>query len=145
MIPLSQRDEPECWSWPVPEPCAYATEAEADEALAEWQRFRGCAICGVTGVLVDDHDHQTGLMRGQLCHTCNTKEGKGSQRPPFVKYRERHPAAILGVKVRYWSSWTGYAEPATPDTDEDRRERKAAIDTLSLPRPEDLTKETTDG
>lgn len=131
--------EPECWSWPVPEPRTYATEEEADAALSEWQLLRGCAICGSRGRLVEDHDHSTGLSRGNLCHSCNIKEGWGADSLPFVKYRERHPAAILGVKVRYWSIFHGYAEPEPPVTNEDWRELQAASDRLTLPHPGDFT------
>jgi hypothetical protein len=34
-----------------------------------------CAICGTDGQLVIDHDHDTGLVRGGLCHTCNAGLG----------------------------------------------------------------------
>ena len=143
--------EPECWSWPVPKAREYASEEEADEALNNWQRFRGCAICGDTGSLVEDHDHETGLVRGDLCHACNIKEGKGYSTPPFVKYRERHPAAILGVKVRYCSPFFGYAQPERLMTTEEWQQVQAAVDRMSIPlpqhndSPEDLAKETTDG
>lgn len=52
-----------------------------------------------------------------------------------------------GVDLARVQQLMGHASPVTT-ADYDRRpgrERKAAIDTLSLPRPEDLTKETTDG
>jgi hypothetical protein len=127
------RNEPDCWSWPVPEPREYADETEAGDALHEWQHEYGCAICGGIGPLVTDHNHETGLVRGNLCHACNIKEGKGYSTPPFEKYRERPPAAILGVSVRYWSPFTGYAEPRAPETAEDRAAAKAAVDRLSLP------------
>jgi len=71
-----------------------------------------CAICGGTGDLVDDHDHETGLVRGRLCRFCNAKEGHADNDGIFGKYRERNPASILGISVRYWSPWSGYAEPS---------------------------------
>lgn len=52
-----------------------------------------------------------------------------------------------GVDLARVQQLMGHASPVTT-ADYDRRpgrERKAAIDTLSLPRPEDLQKETTDG
>lgn len=138
--------EPDCWSWPTPDPCDYATEEEASDALFAWQHGRGCAICGDTSRLVQDHDHKTGLVRGNLCHTCNVKEGQGSTRAPFVKYRERNPASILGVKVRYWSSWTGYAEPEPELTPQEQSAEeirlRAAVDRLSFPLPHDDRTET---
>ncbi|GAA3957570.1 hypothetical protein GCM10023085_45080 [Actinomadura viridis] len=130
-------EEPDCWSWPVPEPREYASEEEACDALSAWQHGRGCAVCGDPSGLVQDHDHTTGLVRGKLCHTCNVKEGKGSTRAPFTRYRERNPASILGVKVRYWSPWTGYAEPEPTLTEEERaaeqRTLRDAVDRLTFP------------
>jgi hypothetical protein len=29
----------------------------------------------------------------------------------FERYRERNPASILGVEIRYYSPFTGWAEP----------------------------------
>lgn len=131
--------EPACWSWPVPEAREYANEGEASDALHEWQHGRGCAICGPGWDLVEDHDHKTGLVRGNLCHSCNIKEGWGNGTPPFLKYIERNPASILGVKVRYWSPFTGYAEPEpvlTPEEEaEARRQSRAIVDRLSFPSP----------
>lgn len=123
----SQRTEPVCWSWPVPADLAEQTETthaaywhrlddddRAELAVAEWQDAR-CAICESRGRLVADHDHVTGMVRGLLCHSCNVREGcdrNGS--PLFAAYRERPPAAILGVRARYYSPFTGYAEPMHP-------------------------------
>lgn len=35
----------------------------------------GCAVCGGTNGLTIDHDHQTGLVRGCLCYSCNAALG----------------------------------------------------------------------
>lgn len=91
---------------------ADALVGDDDGALARWQDGR-CAICGKTRDLVCDHDHTTGLVRGWLCHSCNTREG--TNRDPgtiFERYRERHPAAILGLTIPYLDPVTGeYAKP----------------------------------
>ncbi|MCQ0011956.1 endonuclease domain-containing protein [Actinomadura madurae] len=123
--------EPDCWSWPVPSLPQDLSEEAQTEALHHFQRGRGCAICSVPGDLVEDHDHETGLVRGNLCQSCNVREGKGDATPPFVKYRERNPAAILGVKVRYWSPFTGWAEPAPPPIP--REVLRAAVERLNRP------------
>lgn len=131
---------PACWAWPVAEPFETWTstfdvgpedhqhlqESAADLRrlcedpevrgsfyMSEWQDGR-CAICARRGDLIEDHDHETGLVRGLLCRSCNTREGldRGTT-GPFAKYRERNPASMLGIRVRYWDGFTGeYARPA---------------------------------
>lgn len=54
------------------------TLAEYDEMLEE--QGNGCVICGKTPEengkhLFVDHDHNTGEVRGLLCHHCNTGLG----------------------------------------------------------------------
>ncbi|MGA5552643.1 endonuclease domain-containing protein [Streptomyces pseudogriseolus] len=93
---------PACWSWPVPDLIAWDPEVppvgtgdryvseetaavlraayshperRAIALLEEWQAGR-CAVCESTvQELVTDHDHGTGLVRGLLCRSCNTREG----------------------------------------------------------------------
>jgi hypothetical protein len=116
--------EPACWSWGAP-PTAdeYRTRLESgtgNERLSastirrimsawgeaqfdEFHRDR-CAICGIVRRdLVDDHDHETGMRRGWLCRSCNTREG-ASGHDVFEMYRQRNPATILGLRLPY----TGY-------------------------------------
>ena len=118
----------ECWSWPVTgdhrkraaeaNACLDSEEAYglAWQLLEDWQAKR-CAICGGRSK-VDDHDHQTGLVRGRLCQSCNTLEAfaylPGN---PFERYRARNPASILGLTIRYYSPITGWAEPESPPRD----------------------------
>jgi hypothetical protein len=129
-VTLNLPTEPVCWSWPVPEDLndlaeaavarlsreaaaavLYSNEAHAATALETWHEGR-CAICGWNREeLVTDHDHETGLIRGLLCRSCNTREGiRGDG--VFAAYRSRNPALILGVRARYYDPYTGeYAKP----------------------------------
>jgi hypothetical protein len=57
-----------------------------------------CAICGAPVGLVVDHDHNTGVIRGLLCHLCNTGIGKLKDSPKLVKralwYLKRKPPKV---------------------------------------------------
>lgn len=66
-----------------------------------------CAICGrAVGRIVEDHCHDTGQVRGELCQGCNVAEGRSSL-PIYVRYRRIHPAAILDVHEMYTGAgWT---------------------------------------
>lgn len=123
--------EPACWSWPVPDdlaawgppgaadlPAGVRLPQETADSLAAfdrspagragallvwWQAGR-CALCAETRMrLVEDHDHVSGLVRGLLCHGCNTREGLyGEDDTSFGRYRAKHPTLILGIEMRYW-------------------------------------------
>jgi Recombination endonuclease VII len=114
---------PACWDWPahrvatriVGESCGAAHHRHLG-AIEQWQAGR-CAICAACPQpdrwrdgLVVDHDHATDLVRGLLCHRCNTSEGR-SQREVFRAYRWRHPTLILGLTVR----WSGGCLDASCD------------------------------
>ena len=46
------------------------------EATAKDMKEAGCRICGThEGTLCIDHDHETGEVRGVLCHNCNVSLG----------------------------------------------------------------------
>jgi len=130
---------PACWSWPVPKNVAdwqptpdpalavlvaaglklpQGTPEDRCRALLDWWQQGRCAICGRPDpYLVDDHDHATGLTRGYLCTSCNTREGmtKGDTEGPFARYRDRPPVVILGIRIRYWNLVCGeYAQPQPP-------------------------------
>ncbi|MFJ3094637.1 endonuclease domain-containing protein [Streptomyces hydrogenans] len=137
---------PACWSWEIPADMATSQpsipavgkgdefisertaemlrrayedpEARQSALLNEWQAGR-CAICEDSGSeLVTDHDHATGLVRGMLCRSCNTREGFSyapGRQSVFAAYRERPPVALLGFTIRYFDPFTGeYAEPVPP-------------------------------
>lgn len=118
---------PACWSWPqqlvwddIAVFCGGPVEdlrrrvSEGDEdaqylAFAAWHNDR-CAVCGGTDPrMVRDHDHETALIRGLLCRSCNGLEPHDNGL--FRKYRERPPAQILGIQMRYWTARYGWAEP----------------------------------
>lgn len=101
--------EPACWTW---EPAA--SDRTGDErdplvAFADWHADR-CAVCGFRAPrLVKDHDHETGLIRGLLCRSCNGQEPHDGGL--FQRYRMRSPADILGIRLVYVDPIHGPAEP----------------------------------
>ena len=58
----------------------YGISLEEYENLLEAQQFK-CKICGTTeagnrhGTMVVDHHHESGQVRGLLCHNCNVMLG----------------------------------------------------------------------
>lgn len=126
---------PGCWSWPSAVPTfeevtagmstglrqalGSTEEGRAGVIMDHWHAGR-CAVCERKhdGALVTDHDHATGLVRGLLCRSCNTREGNvvGTAAAVFAAYRERPPAAILGLTCRYRDPYTGqYAQQSDPE------------------------------
>lgn len=96
--------EPACWSWPIPE----GDYTDAPERLLSGFQQGRCAICGEESEgLVEDHDHYSGFTRAWLCRGCNTMEGI-SHMPIFDKYRDRHPASILGIELIYYGPFWEY-------------------------------------
>lgn len=84
----------------------------ADPARYRFVEFHAdrCAVCATPSTeaeLVIDHDHQTGLVRGKLCVSCNLREGRGVSET-HKAYRERNPATIL----RYWAYYVGFGWPS---------------------------------
>lgn len=111
---------PACWTWPVP----IGPQPNHLGSVSRWQARR-CAVCGSSpAALYEDHDHGTGLTRGYLCPSCNAGEGLSS-REVFRWYRERSPASILGVRVRYRT------QVGHPDDQAARNRWEAALETLA--------------
>lgn len=74
-----------------------------DELLALLEEQEGCcAICDrVMKKPCVDHDHQTGQVRGLLCHSCNTMLGLAGD----SLYRlERAKQYLLGCQVDKWNN-----------------------------------------
>lgn len=117
--------EPACWRWPLP--TVLLASAEEGYAFLRWWN-RACAICGAETQLVEDHDHDSMWLRGWLCPRCNRSEGHdraaGNSGTVYCRYRERCPAIMLGVEMRYGSyahrraiakaDLTGDEQPAVP-------------------------------
>ncbi|MFJ9420663.1 endonuclease domain-containing protein [Streptomyces sp. NPDC101249] len=100
---------PACWAWAPPS----ASETDPRYALISWHSGR-CAACGYRDArLVMDHDHDTGQVRGLLCRSCNSSEPHDDGL--FRRYRERPPAEIIGVQLRYFDPRHGWAEPRAID------------------------------
>jgi hypothetical protein len=60
----------------------------------------GCTICGSarrgTGGLCIDHDHETGEVRGCLCHSCNTALGHMKESPSLILKLYRYAVNTCG-------------------------------------------------
>ena len=93
-------DAPACWGWPLP-PLPQPNNAHL---VRMWQAGR-CAVCGGQESkpygLVEDHDHDSGDVRGYLCEECNFNEGRRTPHPVFLLYRDRYPTRMIGVLERY--------------------------------------------
>jgi hypothetical protein len=140
--------DPACWGWPPPTETDLKHFKErtrnslTDLALSligdddatwrglfmeAWQAGR-CALCGRKARLVTDHDHVTGLVRGELCRNCNSLEGKSRARI-VEKYRQRNPASICGVVELYFSEFTGeHAKPQPTQDSEGKWTTKNALE-----------------
>jgi hypothetical protein len=106
---LAARD-PVCCSWDAAIPQGH----DGDRSTLRAWHAGLCAVCGYRDDrLVEDHDHDTGLIRGLLCRSCNGREPHDDGL--FRKYRERPPAQILGIRLRYWDPFHGWAQPRAID------------------------------
>ena len=97
---------PVCHAWEPPA----ADQPLGWDLLMEWHQDR-CAICGAldggSRGLKFDHCHDSGMVRGLLCASCNLREGHDSGRDEkFTLYRDRPPALIVGWTFQYNSPFT---------------------------------------
>ena len=92
------------WKWGIPlDVYELAQKArshdDAYSCLLAWSMC--CSICGhgVEGILVLDHDHSDGLIRGILCSRCNNREPH--RMGVFESYRKLTPASLIDLNVTY--------------------------------------------
>lgn len=97
--------EPACWSWPIPDDLP----DDPRDALFAWQARR-CAVCGRDysayprlTLIVEDHDHATGKVRGLLCRRDNAREVVAKDQTLYDLYRSRPPTALLGRTYDYYT------------------------------------------
>lgn len=108
--------DPACWSWPVPplRETAHRRIRPEDQRYYDFHDGR-CALCGQPGGEVEDHCHRSGLVRGELCRSCNRREGRHAG-GIYQRYRLRPPTVILGYAFPYTGGWLeGDPEPEVVD------------------------------
>jgi hypothetical protein len=81
-------------------------EPDDTQLLHLWQDGR-CAVCAFPDRLVEDHDWDTGLTRGFLCRSCNTREGFAGDDEPWATYRSNPPTSLLGLRIEYVNPFGG--------------------------------------
>ncbi len=92
---LPTTDFQHTYSWRSNLQDKYGITEEQYDILLQVQKFK-CAICGQLPVkkrLAVGHDHDTGRVRGLLCHNCNTGLGMFKDSPArllrAIKYLTR--------------------------------------------------------
>jgi len=67
----------------------YGISPEIFEEMALAQGYR-CPICRRKKLLVVDHDHESGVVRGLLCQSCNSGLGFFKDNPVWLKRAARY-------------------------------------------------------
>jgi hypothetical protein len=105
-VPFYKRPKPAYLIWERGEPkrgveAKTLNDYDGYRALHTWQDKR-CAMCGRDGEkTVLDHCHETGLARGFLCSSCNTKELTQGNNIEWKIYKSFPPAKLLGLSFYY--------------------------------------------
>ena len=102
--------------------CARAHKLSVEEVVR--LRSLPCEACGVKNtVIVIDHDHQTGQVRGGLCNGCNAALGQVKENPETLEaladYIRRHAVnreVFLSAQHQNRESECGAGQPETTTT-----------------------------
>lgn len=71
-------------------------EAKWKDGIGYGYRFGTCELCNNNAVLVKDHRHEDGMLRGWICLSCNVVIGKieTGKYEKYYDYIEKYNAAI---------------------------------------------------
>lgn len=58
---------------------------DVDLARYMWDEFKECEICGGSGRMCIDHNHETNKIRGVLCNLCNRGLGYFQDSPLLLR------------------------------------------------------------
>lgn len=76
-----------------------------EECTKLFKACAGCFVCGGTELLVIDHDHRSGKVRGVLCKQCNIALGGAKDNPEtltrLIAYLASPPAEQILGEARY--------------------------------------------
>lgn len=88
--------EPDCWTWNLP---PYDPQQRPE---GRWEQLHSgrCAVCGRRDDALTEDADAGGWLRGLLCQWCHHEARHGAESPYWERYRQRPPAALLGLHVR---------------------------------------------